>query len=125
MNQLIEGVLPVRAWFAPDDRARRVRRDAPAVPVDALAVALHLELLKKRREELEVLVVGQDRVRLRPEEQAVPGAEEAHESGDVPVERRRPEVVVRLARALEELRERVEPDDEGDREPDRGPERIP
>jgi len=57
MDELVEGVLPVGARLAPDDRARRVPHRSP-VPVHALAVALHVTLLKIRWETMHVLVVG-------------------------------------------------------------------
>ena len=49
MNELVEGVLAVRARFAPDDGAGGVV-DELAVLVDVLAVGLHVELLQVRRE---------------------------------------------------------------------------
>ena len=45
MDQLVEGVLPVRARLPPHDRPR-LHAYRPAVEVDRLAVALHVELLQ-------------------------------------------------------------------------------
>ena len=74
VDQLIERVLAVGSRLAPDDGAGAVV-DALAGAVHALAVRLHVALLEVRREAVEVLVVGQDGVRLRAEEVAVPDAQ--------------------------------------------------
>ena len=75
MQQLVERVLARRPRLAEDDLARR-RRERVALDVDALAVALHLELLDVAGEERQGARVGQDRA-------AVPfiynGVEEADE----------------------------------------------
>ena len=49
MNELVEGVLAVSARFAPDDGAGGIV-DELALPVNVLAVRLHVELLQVRRE---------------------------------------------------------------------------
>ena len=58
VQQLVERVLDVRPRLAPDDR-RGLRLDEAAVAVDALAVAFHFELLQKRRQAMQVLLVGE------------------------------------------------------------------
>eukprot|EP00962_Isochrysis_galbana_P029201 scaffold9325_cov97-Isochrysis_galbana.AAC.1 len=74
VHQLVEGVLPVGAGLAPDDRSR-LDRHSEAVAPHPLAVGLHVGLLEVCREAVHVLVVGQDGVRLGPEEVAVPDAQ--------------------------------------------------
>jgi hypothetical protein len=61
VQQLIEGMLAVGARLAPDDR-RGLDVQQAAVAIDALAVALHLELLEVRGQALQTLFVGQHRV---------------------------------------------------------------
>ena len=57
MDQLIEGVLPVRPGFPPDDRARLVA-NFTATPVNELSIALHIPLLKVGWKAVHVLVIG-------------------------------------------------------------------
>src|SRR5690606_28939224 len=64
MNQLVEGMLSVGAWFTPDDGACFIS-DSGAVTCHPLAVALHVELLQISREAFEVLVIRQDSVASR------------------------------------------------------------
>ena len=126
VEQLVERVLPVRARLTPDDGARRVRRDATAVAIDALAVALHVELLKKRRQEIQVLVVRQDRVRLGAEEirrtrrRAAPMTTGMFDSNGV---------VRKCSSASrgagEQRLEAIEARDERDRQTDGRPQRVP
>ena len=80
VDELIEGVLAVRAGLAPHDRTGLVV-DPLALQRHVLAVALHVELLQVRGEAGEVLVVGQHRHRLSVEEVVVPQAEEAEQDG--------------------------------------------
>ena len=58
MDKLIEGMLPIGARLAPDDRPRRV---AEAMPVHrhALAVRLHFELLQIGRKTAKPLIIGE------------------------------------------------------------------
>ncbi|OEI67192.1 hypothetical protein Cus16_3201 [Curtobacterium sp. ER1/6] len=102
VDELVERVLAVRARLAPEDLAR-VGRDRRSVPADALAVRLHRELLQVRGEAVQVLRVGQHRVALRAEEVRVPDVEQAHEDGDVLLERRGADVLVDRVEAREEL----------------------
>ena len=63
VEQLEEGVLSVRAGLPPDDRSGS-DAEGPALPVDLLAVALHVELLQIGAGSApEILVVGQHGVR--------------------------------------------------------------
>src|SRR5262249_16054845 len=59
VDQLIEGMLPIRARLAPDDGARLVVH-MPATQVDMLAVALHLQLLEVGRKARERRRIGHD-----------------------------------------------------------------
>src|SRR5262245_10144081 len=56
MDELIEGVLPVGAWFTPDDGAGRYVYRL-TVTVDVLTVTLHVPLLKVSSETVHVLVI--------------------------------------------------------------------
>src|SRR5215467_12175738 len=80
--QLVEGVLAVRPRLAPDDRPCLIV-DGRAIQRHVLAVALHGQLLQIGRKALEILLVGEDADRLRPEEVVVPDAEEPHENGQI------------------------------------------
>ncbi len=73
-----------------------------AVAIDALAVALHVELLQVGRQAVQILVVRQHRVRLGAEEVRVPDAEQAERDRQVLFDRRGAEVLVHLVRAVEE-----------------------
>src|SRR5919197_5395472 len=93
MDQLVERMLTVGAGLTPVDRTG-LTVDRRAGERHVLAVALHRQLLKIGREALEILVVGQNRDRLRAEEIVVPDAEETHEYRQVAIERRGSEVLV-------------------------------
>ena len=104
VQQLVEGVLAVRAGLAPHDR-RGLHVDDAAVAIDALAVAFHFELLQIRRQPLQVLLVGQHRVRIGAEHARIPDAEQAEHDRRVLLDRRGAEVLVHLVRAVEDLLE--------------------
>src|SRR5579863_1658117 len=80
VDQLIERVLPIRARLAPINRPG-VIANFFAPERDMLAIALHGELLKIRREALEVLLVGQYRDGLRIEEVRVPDGKQSQQHG--------------------------------------------
>ena len=101
VDELVEGVLAVRARLAPDDRPGD-RLDRLAVALDALAVALHVALLEVGGEAVHVLVVGQDGDGARAVEIVVPDAEQAERHRQVFLRRRVEEVVVHRVRALEQ-----------------------
>ena len=65
VDQLVEGMLAVGARLAPVDRPGLIG-DLGPIQRDALAVALHRQLLQVGREALQVLLVGQDRHGLAP-----------------------------------------------------------
>lgn len=54
MYQLIESVLPIRPWLAPNDRARIVS-NATAAASNVFAIAFHIPLLKVGGEAVHVL----------------------------------------------------------------------
>src|SRR5690606_32509878 len=124
VQQLEERVLAVGARLAPDHRSRLVR-DAASREIDALAVALHVELLEVGGKSGQVLIVREHRVRLRAEEVVVPKADQTEQNGQVALERRRPEVLVHLVHTAEQLPEVLRPNGEHEREPDRGGQRVP
>src|SRR5271165_7520007 len=98
VDKLIERMLAVRAWLAPEDRSRLVLGDS-AVESDMLAVRLHGKLLEIGGEALEILIVRQDGDRLGVEEVVVPDSEEAHERGQILPEGRCAEVLVHFVEA--------------------------
>ena len=51
---MVKRVLPIGAWFSPDDRSCGVFGDGIAVFVDRLAVALHVHLREEREREREI-----------------------------------------------------------------------
>src|SRR5262249_15477680 len=117
MNELIEGMLAVSAWFAPVDWAGVVI-NRHTVPGRVFAVTLHRELLEISWKTLEVLVVGQYGNRLGAEEVAVPDAEQPHQHWHVALKRRRAEMLVHLMEAGEHVAEIIRPDGDHGREPD-------
>jgi len=120
VEQLIEGVLTVRAGRSPDDRAGRSwSRRAGAL--HALAVALHVELLEMIGQELQVLAVREHGRRLGSQYVAIPDPEQSEQHGQVALEWRGSEMFVHRARSLEQRAEAVRTDRERDRQADRRP----
>ena len=74
MDELEEGVLAIRAWLAPYDRAGR-RIGGRAVELDVFAVALHLQLLEIGGKAPEPLVIRDHPMGGVAEDVAVPHAE--------------------------------------------------
>jgi hypothetical protein len=74
-----------------------------AVRGHPLAVALHLHLLHVRGEAAQRLRVREERARAVLLKVEIPHAEQAHQHGQVPLERRRRAVHVDRARAVEEV----------------------
>jgi hypothetical protein len=66
-----------------------------------LAIAFHGQLLQIGRKALEVLLVGQHSHRLRPEEVVVPDAQQRHQHGEIPLERRGAEMLVHFVKAVQ------------------------
>jgi len=125
VKELEEGVLPVRTRLSEQDRPGVVTQNRPSVPAGALAVALHVELLQEGREALQALVVREHRVRLGPEEVAVPDPEQPEHDRDVPPQLFRAEVLVDLEGPLPKLVEPVHAEHDRGGEPDRRPAREP
>ena len=100
VDELVEGVLAVRAGLAPDDRAGLVIGDLLAVAIHGLAVGLHVALLEVGREAGHVLVVREDGLGLVAVEVVVPDADEGEDHGDVLLKRGGAEVLVVLIAAL-------------------------
>src|SRR5215472_16346610 len=78
MDQLIEGMLAIRSRFSPVDRAG-IGLNGFAGQRDMFAVAFHRQLLKVRRESLEVLVVRENGHGLRAEKVVVPDAQQTQD----------------------------------------------
>ena len=123
VEQLVEGVLAVRAGLAPEDRAGLVV-DTDAVERHRLAVRLHRQLLEVRGEPFQVLVVRQDGDGLALEEVRVPDREQAQDDRQVPLERRRSEVLVDRVEAGEHPAEVFRADGDHRREADRRVHRV-
>ena len=123
VQHLEVGVLRVRSRLAPDDGAGR-ERQRRAAPVDALAVAFHLELLQEGGQPLQRLRVGRDAAAREAVEVAVPDVDEAEQHRHVALDRRAREVLVHRARAGEQLAKALGADRDRDRQADRRPERI-
>src|SRR6202050_1598806 len=82
VNQLIERMLAVGSRFTPINWTRIVRNLFSVKP-DVLAIAFHRELLEVGWEAFQVLFVGQDRDRLRPEKIVVPDRQKTHQHRQV------------------------------------------
>ncbi len=123
MEKLMEGVLSIGPRPSPQDRAGGIV-DGPTVAVGALAVALHVELLKVIDEPVETLVIGQDGAALGAEMALVPDPEKPQKCRHVACERRALEMAVHGVRAVEQALEIAPAEPEREHEPDRRPQRI-
>src|SRR6266702_7109639 len=104
VNELVEGMLPVGAGLAPDDRPRLIV-DGSALQVDMLAVAFHIELLQIGAQVLEILIVRQDRHRLGSEEVIIPESDQAQQDRQVLLKGGCAEVLIHSMEAAEHLAE--------------------
>ncbi len=118
VDQLVEGVLAVGAGLSEVNRPRLVI-DIHAVERDALAVALHGQLLQIGGKPFEVLVIGEDRHCLRPVKVIVPDREEPHQYGHIALEGGGAEVLVHLVETVQQGAEAVRADGEHGRKADR------
>src|SRR5207253_3594039 len=100
MNQLVERVLAICAWFAPIDRAGIVR-DFVTVERDVFAVAFHRQLLQIGWKSFQVLLVRKNRDGLGAEEVVVPKRQESHEHRQVALKGGCAEVLVHLMEAVQ------------------------
>src|SRR2546422_11777030 len=82
VDELVKGVLPVCSRFAPDDGTRR-EIHAPAVALNALAVALHVALLEVGGKPMQILIVRKNRVCLRAEEVVIPDAQQGEDDRQI------------------------------------------
>ena len=82
VQQLIERMLPVGARLAPDDGPGLIV-DARSAQVDALAVALHLQLLQVGGKARQVLRIRHDTLRLGAEEIVVPDRQQPQQHRQV------------------------------------------
>ena len=123
VEQLVEGVLPVRARLAPHDRAG-VAVDRRAVELDALAVRLHVELLQVGREARQLLRVRQDRLRLASEHGGVQGADHARARSGRCSQVAPTRSAVDDVEAVQELAELLRTDVDHQRQPDRRVDRV-
>src|SRR6185437_13996452 len=71
--QLVKRMLAIGARFAPNDRSGRIVNRL-AVPVDVLAIAFHIALLKVSRKAVHILVVWQNSIGFGVEKVVVPYA---------------------------------------------------
>src|SRR5262245_19882298 len=100
MNQLIKRMLSVCSGFTPKDRAGIIG-DLFSIKRYVLAVTLHRQLLKVRREPFQILFVRQDGDRLRIKKVSVPNSEQTEKNRQVPIKRRCAEVLIHLMKAVE------------------------
>ena len=123
MNELVEGVLTVCPGLPPHDGAGAVGDPGPG-PGHVLPVALHVALLEVGCESVQILIVGQQGVGLRPVEVGVPHPEHGQHHGDVGLQGSRLEVVVHPVGARQKVLEVIEADVECDGEADSGPKAV-
>src|SRR2546427_11023377 len=123
VDQLIEGVLSVGAGLAPDDGTRRIVHGQAVAP-DALAVALHVALLKVGRKTMQILVVRKDGVRLRAEKVVIPDAEQTENDRQILLQLGSAKMLVHRMRAREQRLEILRADGKHDRQANRRPERV-
>lgn len=123
MDQLIERMLAVSAWLAPDDWASLVIH-CVTVTVNVFTVGFHVALLEVGRKTVHVLVVWQNRFGFSPEEVVVPDTNQRKQHRQVFLRCGGGEVFIHRMRAGEQLNKVVEADGEDDRQADSGPQRV-
>lgn len=101
VDQLVKRMLAIGAGFTPDHRTR-VPTYWLSVAVNALPVALHIALLEIGGKTVHILVIGQDRLRLRSEEIGIPQSYEGHGDGNIRFEGCRPEMHIGRMGALQQ-----------------------
>ena len=104
MEELIEGVLAIRAWLAEDQRPGGAHHRR-AVHPHALAVRFHVELLEIGGQPLQPLLVGKHSVGRVAPDVAVPDTDEAKDRRQVAVERLGAKMVVHRPPAGQEAAE--------------------
>ena len=123
VQHLEVGVLRVGAGLAPH-HGTGGERQRIAGGVDALAVALHLQLLQVSRQAFQALVIGRHAAAGEAMEVAVPDIEQAQHRGQVGLQRRIGEVLVHGMRAGEHGAEILCTDGDGDGQADGAPQRV-
>ena len=109
VDQLVEGVLAVRARFAPEDRTRLVVH-ALGIAVNGLAVGFHVGLLEVGGKAVQVLVVREHGIAGSAKEVVVPHTDEGEDNREVLVDGRSLEMLIHFVGALVELHVVVETD---------------
>mmetsp|Transcript_93745 Transcript_93745/g.242687 ORF Transcript_93745/g.242687 Transcript_93745/m.242687 type:complete len:340 (-) Transcript_93745:557-1576(-) len=107
VHQLVERVLSVRAGLSKVD-GTGANGDLFTAHRDALAIALHVQLLDVRHEAGEGLAIGQHRATLVVQDACVPHRQQAHDQRHVLLRRRVEEVLVHITASLVELHDEVE-----------------
>ena len=117
------GVLPIRAWLAPQHRRGGVRQRVTR-GIDAFAIAFHFELLQIGRQTAQGAVIRRDGAAGETQEIAVPDVQQAQTNRQVLLQRRGAEVFVHRVRACEEVAETLGTYRYCQRQADRRPHRI-
>src|SRR6266581_3180174 len=102
VDELVERMLAVGSGLPPDNRPRLVVHP-PALQVDALPIALHIELLEVGRQTSKVIVIGQDRHGFSTEEVVIPDANQPQEDRQVALKRSGAEMFIHCVEASEHL----------------------
>jgi len=123
MNQLIEGMLTVGAWFSPDDGTCLVG-DRFATAINALAIAFHVSLLEVCWEAMEILVVGENGMGFCTKEVVVPDTEQGKDDGYIFSEGGFTEMLIHSVSPLKEFAEVFKTNGAGYREADGRPKRV-
>ena len=109
VDELVEGMLSVRAWLAPVDDTG-VGIDLAAVELDVLAFAFHRELLQVGGEALEVLLIREDSHALGTKKIAIPQPKETVDNGDILIEWSRAKVLIHLMKASQHVADVIRPE---------------
>ena len=108
MDELVECVLPVGSRLPPDDRSGLIVH-RPALQIDMLAIALHIELLQVGRQAPEIMVIGQDRHSLSAEKVVISDADQSQEYRQVALKGSRAEMFIHRVEAASISRNRSGP----------------
>ncbi|SOO04082.1 hypothetical protein XFF7766_730028 [Xanthomonas citri pv. fuscans] len=123
MQRLEEAVLHIGAGTTPPHR-RGVAVHRRAIELDALAQALHHQLLQVSRQQCQALVVGHHRVRGATEQVAVPHCRQAMQHRNVFFQRRVEHMCIELRGAFQQLFETLETNGQCNRETHCRPQRV-
>ena len=123
VQQLEKRVLSIGAGLAENHRAGG-GFDRRAGARHGFAVRLHVELLQIGGKAREPLVIGDDGMGGASQHIAMPHAQEAHQRGDVFIERRLAKMRVDVEAATQKLHEMIGPDADRQSQSDRRPQRI-